>query len=106
MGNLLKDDDCDFGLDPMTIIPRMKLRDANYVVMQAVKEGHQRFEIREEVNPETKLKIYLDSPPISYSAKPFSESEDTTYNHNWGNCKVPAIALISRTANLFKPSVF
>ena len=44
----------------MTIIPRMKLRDANYVVMQAVKEGHQRFEVREEVNPETKLKIYLD----------------------------------------------
>ena len=74
VGNLLKDDDCDFGLDPMTIIPRMKLRDANYVVMQAVKEGHQRFEIREEVNPETKLKIYLDSPPISYSAKPFSDS--------------------------------
>ena len=58
MDNILKDDDCTFGLDPMTIIPRMKLRDANYVVMQAVKEGHQRFEV-EEVNPETKLKIYL-----------------------------------------------
>ena len=36
-GHLLKDDDCDFGWIQYNH-SRMKLRDANYVVMQAVKE--------------------------------------------------------------------
>ena len=89
----------------MTIIPRIRLKDAYYVVVKSpeAEDGTNRFETREEINPKTKLRINVDAPPISYTVDPFDRRSPTFYNDNWGNCMVPAIALVIRTVNIFSP---
>ena len=103
--DLLEENHCTSGLDPMTIIPRMRLKDAYYVVLKSpeAEDGTNRFETREEINPKTKLRINVDAPPISYTVDPFDRRSPTFYNDNWGNCMVPAIALVIRTVNIFSP---
>ena len=99
--SLISLDGCMSGMDPMGIIPAMKMHDAYEAVSRAKEQDRSLFGLREvEVK---NITFQTDSPVISYTVNPNDKNAKVYENNNWGNRLVPPTAIVARTVELFSP---